>query len=128
MQMFNSIKDILSVLPSYNDEHGYRVDPPSDLVISNADKFVASLPGYYRKILDAGNITANAHGTLTIDWYRNKNFVSVEIGQTQVGFFTEMPDGTNPQAVVPPTDEPHPLIIKCLNLLYGREDSTDSHL
>lgn len=125
--MFNSIKDILGNLPSYNDENGYRVDPPSELVVSNADKFMNSLPGYYRKILDPENVTASAHGTIVIDWYRSKNFVSVEIGQTKIGFFTEMPDGSNPQSAgTPLTEEANPMIVKCLNMLYGRQDTVES--
>lgn len=117
----------LNNLPKVIDVDGDgRIIKTNDVVIQNTIKFVKSLPAYYQSIIDAEEcITATTHGTIVIDWYFRKNFISVEVGTTKIGWFSELPDGTNPssQGVLlnetPPDD-----ILKSLDKIYSRSDFT----
>lgn len=120
--MFNSIRDIIGSLPSHNDDEGFISELPSDVVISNGDKFLSSIPGYYKKILDINNVSYTSHGTIVIDWYFRKNFVSVEVGTTMIGFFTEMPDGINPSSQGISIEAAGTIITGHLNRLFSRSD------
>jgi hypothetical protein len=105
------------------DEDGRITYGPSDVVIQNAKDFVKSLPAYYQKILDPEDcITATGHGTITFDWYYKKNFVSAEVGTTLIGWFTDLPDGTNPSSDGIALDRAASAILPCLNKVYFRTD------
>src|SRR3972149_5126256 len=89
----------LKNLPRVLKEDGGIAHGPSDVVIENSINFVKSLPTYYQRIINPAEcITATGHGTITFDWYYRKNLVSVEIGATKIGWFTELPDGSNPSS------------------------------
>jgi hypothetical protein len=123
--MFSSIRDIIDQIVIFNDGDGERPSGrPSDLTLDNSDKFLNTIPGYYKKILEVEEIQFTPHGTVTIDWYSRRNFVSVEIGQTQIGFFSELPDGTNPSATLQFDGKAPEMVVIALNKLYGRSDST----
>lgn len=114
----------LNNLPRVLNDDGGVAERPTELVIQNSIKFINSLPLYYQKILDPEDcITATTHGTVTIDWYFRKNFISVEIGNTKIGWFSELPDGSNSSsdgiAIIesPPSD-----IIKSLDKIYNRKE------
>lgn len=125
--MFNSIRDISSILPLYEGDDGFISEMPSDLVLSNTDKLLNLLPGYYKKILTIDSISFSTHGTVVIDWAVKKNFVSVEIGQTKVGFFMEMADGINRSSDGIPIDVTAAQVITThLNKLFYRRDVVDS--
>lgn len=124
--MLPSIKQIIRNLPqTHNDDDGFIGDQLTDEVISKADEFLNLIPTYYRKILEINNITVTPHGTIVIDWYTRKNFVSVEVGKNDIGFFSEMPDGINPIMNNAPFEGPLTLkpIVSALNKLYGRLDT-----
>ncbi len=119
------MEQFLDNLPKVlGDEGRYAVDP--DVVIkNNTVEFFKKLPGFYQKILDLEDaVTATTYGTITIDWAVKKNFVSVEIGKTKIGFFSEMPDGINPQSEGFDLNDQSGLsmIISALNKLYSRDD------
>lgn len=110
------------------DDDGYGGTGPSEVVIENAIKFMSSLPKYYQEIINPEEcITPQAHGTIVVDWYRDKQFVSVEIGQTLVGFFSDFRDGINPESAGMKFEGKCPeIILTCLNKLYGRKEKIDS--
>jgi len=114
----------LSNLPRVLNDDGGFGSPPTELVIQNSIKFVKSLPAYYQRILDLEDcITATGHGTVTIDWYYKKHFISVEIGNTLIGWFSDLPDGINTSSSgVPINDSPPTEIISGLNKIYSRKE------
>lgn len=117
------IKAIMNSPPWMGDADGYYGTPPSQQVRDNAIAFLSSLPKYYREVIDPVDcITPMAHGTIVIDWYLRKQFVSVEIGNTLVGFFTDFDDGINPQSNGLPAAEIRDVVVQCLNKLYRRTD------
>jgi len=117
-------QQFLSNLPRVLKEDGGIAHGPSDAVIANAISFVKGLPAYYQKIIDPVEcITATGHGTITFDWYYRKNLVSVEIGTTKIGWFTELPDGSNPSCNgILLQDSPPTEVIRCLDAIYGRRE------
>jgi len=99
----------------------YATGPPKE-ILAFADIFFIQIPAYYRKILSVDNLTVNDGGTISIDWQVRKDFVSVEIGLGRVGFFSEMPDGSNPEGVYDIGAQCPQAIVRALAMLYGRTD------
>lgn len=114
----------LNNLPRVIDSDGNITHGPSDTVIENSKRFISSLPTYYQRIIDPEEcITATGHGTIVFDWYYKKNLVSVEIGRTKIGWFTELPDGSNPFSEgILLSNEPPKEVVNCLNVIYNRKD------
>lgn len=118
----DKIQNYLNNLPRVLDEEGKFASKIDRSVIENTIKLLKSLPDFYYKVIDPANhITPTGYGTIVIDWYHRKNFVSVEVGTTKVGWFSELPDGVNSKSDgtdfdgVPPQE-----LISALNKLYGR--------
>lgn len=120
----DKISIFLSNLPKVLNDDGRFAEKPSDLVIQNTINFIKSLPGYYQKILDPEDcITATGYGTVTIDWYYRKNFISVEVGTTLIGWFSDLPDGSNSSSDgVAINEKPPAPIISSLNKIYSRKE------
>lgn len=93
---------------------------PSKEILECADRFFQQIPPYYRKVLTVENFTINNEGSISIDWMVRKDFVSVEVGLNRVGFFCEMPDGSNTEGVYPLGNECPTQIVRALDVLYGR--------
>lgn len=110
--------------PVYADGDGYYGTPPSDECIETALKFVGSLPKYYQDVLNPGeHVTTLAHGTIVVDWYYRRQFVSVEIGNTLVGFYSDFADGMNPESAGAKPESARTMVLGALNKLYGRKDA-----
>ena len=107
------------MVPEYT-EKVYATGPPKE-ILECADMFYMMIPAYYRKILSVENLTINNGGTISIDWQHRKDFVSIEIGLGRVGFYSELPDGSNPEGVFTLTGECPTAIIKALDMLHGRK-------
>ena len=114
----------LNNLPKVLNDDGGIAERPSAAVIQNSINFIRSIPTYYQRIIDPEDcITATTHGTITIDWYFRKNFVSVEIGHTKIGWFSELPDGSNSSSDGIDIQEiPPSAIIKSLDKIYNRKE------
>jgi hypothetical protein len=115
---------VINNLPRVLNDDGGFGEKPSDDVIKNTIKFFDTVPTYYKKILDPEDcITATSYGTITIDWYFKKNFISVEIGNTKIGWFSELPDGSNSSSNgILIQDSPPADIIKSLDNIYNRKE------
>ena len=99
----------------------YAAGPPKE-ILEGADRFFQQIPPFYRKILTVENFTINNGGTISIDWMVRKEFVSIEVGDGRVGFYSEMPDGSNPEGVYTLGNECPVQIVGALDMLYGRND------
>ena len=108
------------MVPEYT-EKVYATGPPKE-ILAYADEFFTQIPPYYRKMVTVNNITINEGGTISIDWMVRRDFVSVEIGIGRVGFYSEMPDGTNPEGVYAIGNECPKPIANALAKLYGRKE------
>lgn len=118
------ITQFLNNLPRVLDDDGGFASRPSEEVITNSIDFIKSLPTYYQKIINPEEcITATTHGTITIDWFYRKNLLSVEVGTTKIGWFSDLPDGLNSScdgmilSPLPPAE-----IIICLDKIYSRSE------
>ena len=118
LYMVKNIKDIIDMVPTYTDKV-YAGKPDADLVDA-ADKFFHSLHPYYRKMVTVDSITRR-DDAIIIDWAVRKDFVSVEVTKNSVGYYTEMPDGSNPEGCFPLSDECPKPIQKALDFLYCRK-------
>lgn len=70
---------------------GYGACAPSLEVYNNVIHFLNSLSGDIKRYLPADNIEPTPYGTITIDFENKDKLVSVEIGKTKIGFFSELP-------------------------------------
>lgn len=108
--------------PANPDGDGFSGTSPSKECQDNAIKFISALPKYYQEILKPSvHITPQPNGAITIDWYYMKQFVSVEIGDSKIGFFTDFNDGINPEGNGD-FESIRDVVVAALNKLYNRKD------
>jgi len=80
-----------------NNWDGYGAKTPNENAIKNAMNFLRLLPAGYQKMLNLEEVNITPYGTIVMEWYKDeKHFISIEIGNSKIGFFSETPDGENP--------------------------------
>ena len=68
---------------------GYGASRPHKLAIRQATAFLTGLHLKVLQYLDEEDIVPTPYGTIVIDLYREKNRLSIEFGESKVGFFSE---------------------------------------
>lgn len=87
----HSIKSrILSLSILRNNWDGYGGAAPLPEVIGNAIKFVTSIHDFYLSHLDIEDVMPTPHGTINFDWYHEDDYICVEIGKNNIGYFSEI--------------------------------------
>lgn len=75
---------------------GYGAVIPSNDVINNAFRFLDSIiSNGFEGLLKSDDIIPTPYGTIGMDFESEVGLVSVEIGRTQLGFFTQYNTGQN---------------------------------
>ncbi len=91
-----SLKERINVFKNFKENwDGYNGVQPSSKVIYNSIKFIDCLSSPMLSKLNENYITPTPYGTIVIDFKESNNVVSVEIGETKIGFFTELEDYDN---------------------------------
>lgn len=72
---------------------------PNQNTIKNSLSFISSLPETTFVGLNIDDIVATPYGTIVFDITVNNNLVSVEIGESKIGFFTDFVDGSDVPAL-----------------------------
>lgn len=108
------------MMPIPLDEDGKFGSKISDDVAESAITLFGSLPAIARKKFEPlQQLTPTPYGTLVFDFYRKKHFVSIEVGNSKFGFYSDLPDKTSPQLsgidLNPTTIS---IVVKCLDILY----------
>lgn len=76
---------------------GYGAKAPNPRAINNAITFMELLPPAYQKMLNIEDISFSPYGTIILEWQKNEdNFISIEIGNSKIGYLSETPDKINP--------------------------------
>lgn len=94
---------------------------PSDVILKNSSKFIdCVISKGYMSYINPDDIVPTPYGTIVMDFIKNDNMVSVEIGKNEIGFFTEFADTENMDSEKIETDfQSIPLIIEqALTHLY----------
>jgi hypothetical protein len=79
------------------DWDGHNAIPPSKEAILNSIALLKNLPEKYQDTLSIDEIIPTHYGTIILDWYNSKEeLVSLEVGKTKVGYFTEFNIGESP--------------------------------
>ncbi len=86
------LKNVKSLKSNWDGNGGV---PPDHTVIANANAFISILPLSIANELNENKIIPTPYGTLVFDWEKNSNLISVEIGENEIGFFTEFSDEKN---------------------------------
>lgn len=92
-----SIKNRISLLSFFeNNWDGYGAICPSEKITKNTFKFIDAVckTSYYFYLSDE-NISSTPYGSIVLDFRSNKGLVSVEIGSTKIGFFTDFKTENN---------------------------------
>lgn len=97
----NPLNDKLTFLKQFrkvqNNWDGYGAKAPSENVIKNAMEFLSILPAWYQKMLNVEEVNITPYGTVVMEWYKDQShFISIEVGNSKIGFLSETPDGENP--------------------------------
>jgi hypothetical protein len=120
-----AVKNKLSELSqlTYNWD-GYGASAIPERVIKNSYKFIDTLFSEDCALyLSPEDITPTPYGSIVMDLTSVYGLVSLEIGKTQIGFFTEYEDGENFDSDGEDTDfrSIPDALKKAIDLLYGRE-------
>jgi len=108
---FNDYINLFKNIPENWD--GFGAKSPNQIVIDNTINFIKLIPSEYQEMLNIDNVIISPYGTIIIDLLNNDYFISIEIGMSKIGFFSETPDGENPyeQNIELKTNEiPHQII------------------
>ncbi|CAD5270657.1 MULTISPECIES: hypothetical protein [unclassified Imperialibacter] len=88
---YNIIKSrIISFLSFSDNWDGYGAIKPLHKTIYNSILFATLLPDSLLENLDIDEISPTPYGTIVIDFKGNGSLISVEIGEDEVGFFSEI--------------------------------------
>jgi hypothetical protein len=74
---------------------GYGASPINQNAILNSISFLDLIPTSFNKMIDEDTITPTPYGTIVFDWENDKGILSVEIGNTTMGFFTDFKSEPN---------------------------------
>jgi len=77
---------IYSLENNWNGENGCSVDL---LVYINTNEFLSKIDSKILDYLKEDEILPTPYGTITLDFEKNNELVSIEIGENQIGFFTD---------------------------------------
>lgn len=67
-------------------------------IIINTQKFLLAIRNIGVKWPADGYVTISPYGTTVIDLNVNRGLISIEIGKTKIGFFTDYEDGINEES------------------------------
>ena len=73
-----------------DDWDGYGAVPPSAEAIGNVMDLLNALPGEWAMQLHQDDLTPSPYGTITLEWAREQDYVSVEVGDTSWAFTAEI--------------------------------------
>jgi len=73
-----------------NDWDGFGAICPSYSVIQNSLKFIKKLSDNLIDNLELDEVTPSNYGTIILEWEKENNYVSIEIGESEIGFFYEI--------------------------------------
>lgn len=86
---------IHSIKSLQNNWDGYGADVPDEKVILNSLSFLNKLPEAIQTEVKPDKILATPYGTIVFDIERDKSLISIEIGENNIGFFSEFSDDEN---------------------------------
>lgn len=82
---YNKIHEI-SMLP--NNWDGYNSSNVDKIVCDNASYFIQIIDDKIISTLSSDDITPTPYGTITFDFINDRSMVSVEVGNSKIGFFS----------------------------------------
>lgn len=92
----NRVSDLVSSFRSVNNDwNGNGAVAPSDAVINNTLAFVGILEKGNYAFPAVEDIQIMPYGSIVMDIHVPRGVVSIEIGNSQVGYFTDFCDGEN---------------------------------
>lgn len=102
MELLNKINSLANLLQNWD---GFGADAIDRRAILNSNKFIQKLPSFISSKLNKENITPTPYGTVVLDWKVGDELISVEIGETKIGFFSEINELQNPSIEGVPYNE-----------------------
>jgi hypothetical protein len=92
-QAIDITKKITSLSYLENNWDGYGAVSPSKNVLNNAIRFINSLPETVLPEINTESIVPTPYGSIVIDFEKNADLISVELGERKIGFFSEFSEG-----------------------------------
>lgn len=91
----NNVKSLLSknidkIKALEHDWDGNGAIAPLTPIINKTEIFLRSLPTYITDLLNENSIYPNPNGTITVEWEKNNNLVSVELGLKTSNYFARI--------------------------------------
>lgn len=88
-------KELIGIISLKDNWDGYNGVSPNKNVIHNTRMFLSIVPTRALETLYYDGITPTPHGTIVLDFENHRGLVSIEIGDTEIGFFTRFKSGVD---------------------------------
>jgi hypothetical protein len=84
------LKGRITAISSLTDNwDGYGAIRPNSETIHQANVFLSQLNLTTLQYLNSDDISPTPYGTIVMDFYRSSNRLSVEVGESKIGFFSD---------------------------------------
>jgi hypothetical protein len=84
---------LLTLLP--NNWDGYGAIPPNELINKQINDFLPQFPERLLQYTTTDDMYATPHGTVVLEFQKEKNELIIEFGEREYGFFTDLKHGKN---------------------------------
>ncbi len=88
----DKLNDIEALRYGWDGYHGAAIDKR---IVNNARKFIMAMATDGLLVASADDIYPTPYGTIVVEYHNNRGLVSMEISDTQVGYFTDYPGSGN---------------------------------
>jgi hypothetical protein len=94
--LLEQLRNRLSMIENLKDNwDGYNAVRPNKTIINQTNSFLSSLQFGVLQFLNEEDILPTPYGTIVTDFHRCGNRLSIEFGESSIGFFSEFINGQN---------------------------------
>ncbi len=94
--ILEQLRNRLLMIENLNDNwDGYNAIRPNKAIINQTNSFLSSLQFGVLQFLNEDDVLPTPYGTIVTDFYRSRNRLSIEFGESSIGFFSEFINGEN---------------------------------
>ena len=78
-----------------NNWDGYGAIPPNELINKQVKDFLPQFPERLLQCTTTDDMYATPHGTVVLEFQKEENELTIEFGEREYGFFTDLKHGKN---------------------------------
>lgn len=96
-EIYKNIQTFLSLPDNWD---GYGAIAPEFKTVINSNTFINQVPENYLNCFATEDISLTPYGTVILEWHneQNQSVISFEIGNSEIGYYSETEDRDNPSS------------------------------